>query len=204
MLLPRSVLNAFCNPRLPILVIIITLLSGSVQSFNLKNVPKYSDNEKRCQLLGSTVKSRKNVFAELSSNSINRKAQEEMRCSFAIMASITEPHDEFIASDALQRKRNLFKLVTVPIVCGLFYLLQLPSARAATATATATFMKDSKRIILSDRQSILIKGFISGACINFAKNILLHPIETGKESNTYLLLSFNCRLISALRNKVWK
>lgn len=193
MLLPRSVLNAFCNPRLPILVIIITLLSGSVQSFNLKNVPKYSDNEKRCQSLGSTVKSRKNVFAELSSNSINRKAQEEMRCSFAIMASITEPHDDFVASGALQRKRNLFKLVTVPIVCGLFYLLQLPSARAATATAS--FMKDSKSIILSDRQSILIKGFISGACINFAKNILLHPIETGKESSTYLL-SFNCRLFS--------
>lgn len=193
MLLPRSVLNAFCNPRLPILVIIITLLSGLVQPFNLKNVPKYSDNEKRCQSLGSTVKSRKNVFAELSSNSINRKAQEEMRCSFAIMASITEPHDDSVDSDALQRKRNLFKLVTVPIVCGLFYLLQLPSARAATATAS--FMKDSKRIILSDRQSILIKGFISGACINFAKNILLHPIETGKESSTYLL-SFNCRLFS--------
>lgn len=187
MLLPRSVLNAFCNPRLPILVIIITLLSGSVQSFNLKNVPKYSDNEKRSQSLGSTIKSRKNVFAELSSNSINRKAQEEMRCSFAIMASITESQNEFVASDALQRKQNLLKLVTVPIVCGLFYLLQLPSARAATATATATasFMKDSKRIILSDRQSVLIKGFISGACINFAKNILLHPIETGKELSIF-------------------
>ena len=177
---PRPVLiafpEAFCNRRLPILVVILAILFGPVQCFNLKNVPKYSDNEKRCQSLGSTVRSRKNFFAELPSNSNDRNAQRETQFSFAILASTAEPHNDQFASVTLLKRRRLLKLVTVPIICGIFYLFLIPSAHAATVPT----IKDSKRIILTDRQSILIKGFISGACINFAKNILLHPIETGK------------------------
>jgi zona occludens toxin (predicted ATPase) len=186
MLLPRSVMNALSNPRLLTLVVILTILSRPVHSFNLKNVPKYSDNEKHRQSLGVNVRSRKNILAGQSSNSIHRKEHKKTQYSFAIQASTAElTEKEHLTSDALQEKRRRFlKLVAAPIImCGFFYFYIIPSASAATAAAasasSSAAIKATARNVLSERQSILIKGFISGACINFAKNILLHPIETG-------------------------
>ena len=185
--LPRSVLNALSNPRLLILVVILTTFARPIHSFNLKNVPKYSDNEKHLQSLGVNVRSRKNILADQSSNSIHRKEQKETQYSFAIQASTAELIEkEQLASDALQKKRRRFlKLVAVPVImCGFFYFYIIPSASAASASAASASssapIKTTARNVLSRRQSILIKGFISGACINFAKNILLHPIETGE------------------------
>ena len=190
--LPRSVMNALSTPRLLILVVILTILSRPIYSFNLKNVPKYSDNEKHRQSLGVNVRSRKNVLAGQSSSSIHRKEHKETQYSFAIQASTAELIEkEQLTSDALQKKRRrLLKLVTVPIMCGFFYFYIIPSASASAsaasasgASASAAFsapIKAAARNVISERQSILIKGFISGACINFAKNILLHPIETGE------------------------
>jgi uncharacterized protein YpmS len=179
---PRSVLNALSNPRLLILVVILTILSSPVHSFNPKSVPKYSDNEKHRQSLGVSVRSRKNILAGQSSNSIHRKEQKETQYSFAIQASTAELIEkEQLTSDALQKKRRRFlKLVAVPIImCGFFYFYIIPSASTSAASASSS-VKEVQRNVLSERQSILIKGFISGACINFAKNILLHPIETGE------------------------
>lgn len=189
--LPRSVMNALSTPRLLILVVILTILSRPIYSFNLKNVPKYSDNEKHRQSLGVNVRSRKNVLAGQSSSSIHRKEHKETQYSFAIQASTAELIEkEQLTSDALQKKRRrLLKLVTVPIImCGFFYFYIIPSASASAASASGASasaassapIKAAARNVLSERQSILIKGFISGACINFAKNILLHPIETGE------------------------
>ena len=186
--LPRAVLNALSNPRLLILVVILTILSSPVHSFNLKNVPKYTDNEKHRQSPGVNVRSRF-FLADQSSNSIHRKDDKETQYSFAIQASTAELIEkEQFTSDVLQKKRRrFFKLVAAPIImCGFFYLFAIPSASAAasasaaSASASSAPMEAVQRNVLSERQSILIKGFISGACINFAKNILLHPIETGE------------------------
>ena len=70
---------------------------------------------------------------------------------------------------------KLRRVVMIPLTIAFLYIIATPNARAAIDTMSAV----QKKVVFTVTQSILIKGFISGACINLAKNIILHPIETG-------------------------
>ena len=88
---------------------------------------------------------------------------------------------------AIKMNRPFFKVVKKvlmnSILCISIFMNLIPHVRASSVGTLGNTLSNTLSInncrISQEMKSILIKGFISGACINLAKNVLLHPIETG-------------------------
>ena len=95
---------------------------------------------------------------------------------FSIVAQENKNDQKKVSNNVLTNRMRLWmRIIACPMIGAVLFLFAVPNANAAIHSAVK--VNDGK--FLTEMQSILLKGFISGACINFAKNVILHPIETG-------------------------
>ena len=75
----------------------------------------------------------------------------------------------------LVASRFWLRVLMYPIISAVVIFAAVQVSNAAVVPA----IKSTNKIAMLEFHSILLKGIVSGACINLAKNIILHPLETG-------------------------
>ena len=112
----------------------------------------------------------------------------------------------------IKMNRPFFKIVKKAlmntILCVSVFMTLIPHVRASSVSTLSSTLSNTLSInnfrISQEMKSILIKGFISGACINLAKNVLLHPIETGASILSYFLFVLCIHILNRNENNYYK
>jgi hypothetical protein len=147
----------------------------SVQPFGLIDALRYTGCERGCQSLIVTGTSQ-SYSGPLSSANLDG-ATSSKNTMFPIVAQANKNHQKKVFSNVLTSRMRLWmRIIACPMIGAVLFLFAVPNANAALQSAA----KFNNGKVLTEMQSILLKGLISGACINFAKNVILHPIETGE------------------------
>jgi hypothetical protein len=146
----------------------------SVQPFGLIEALRFTGSERGCQSLIVTGTSQ-SCSGPLSSANLDGATSKN--AMFPIVAQANKNHQKKVSSNVLTSRMRLWmRIIACPMIGAVLFIFVVPNANAAIQSGA----KHNNGKILTEMQSILLKGFISGACINFAKNVILHPIETGE------------------------
>ena len=158
-----------------IVFFVLVTVMQSVQPFGLMEALRFTSSERGCQslIMAGTSQS---CSGPLSTVNLDG-AKSRKNTMFPIVAQAVENHQNKVSDNIISSRVRLWmRIIACPMIGAVLFLFAIPNANAAIQSA----IKANDGKVLTEMQSILLKGFISGACINFAKNVILHPIETGE------------------------
>lgn len=158
-------------------MIFFTLFASfqSVQPFGLIEASRFTSSERGCQslIIAGISQSCSGPLSIVNFDGTTNR----QNTMFPIVAQAFGNYQDKNSNNVVTSRIRLWmRIIAYPVIGAVLFLFAVPNANAAVKSA----LKVNNGKALTEMQSILLKGFISGACINFAKNVILHPIETGE------------------------
>ena len=153
-----------------LLVISATFLQ-LVRAYTLNDIARYSTDNRKHHYAKKIGESR----LKLSSSGKDVDGLQKTKPSIMHLIAVNDDTGHVATRNGLVGSRFWIRIVMYPIISAVVIFAAIQVSNAATIPA----IKSSKKIVMSEFHSILLKGIVSGACINLAKNIILHPLETG-------------------------
>lgn len=170
----RKLRSATMSQLVTLFMVLVTFLH-QVHPFTFNDASRHGSNgEERYR----TMK-----FGEARlklSSSLGKYMDDSDEAKSNILQFVAVKHKEIFKATEyrLFNIRFLLRIVMYPIISAVFIFAAIHSSNAAVGPV----IKNSNKIVMSEFHSIFLKGFVSGACINLAKNVILHPLETGKST----------------------